>query len=218
MFNKLRDPVSGLTHLFGGIAAFAGLIALLVIGRGDAGKQISLFIYGLSLMLMFSASAGYHLTQAGPKVLQILRKLDHTAIYLLIAGTYTPICFVMFAGFWKWGMLAIIWALAIIGVTVKIFVINAPRWVNAGVYLIMGWLALAAITEMLHVMSVGALLWLLAGGIAFTLGAIIYITKIMDFVPGVFGFHEVWHIFVLLGCAAHFVLILVYATPHVRVL
>jgi hemolysin III len=189
-----------------------------VIGRGDVGKQISLFIYGLSLMLMFSASAGYHLTQAGPKVLQILRKLDHTAIYLLIAGTYTPICFVMFAGFWKWGMLAIIWALAIIGVTVKIFVINAPRWVNAGVYLIMGWLALGAITEMLHVMSVGALLWLLAGGIAFTLGAIIYITKIMDFVPGVFGFHEVWHIFVLLGCAAHFVLILVYAAPHIRVL
>jgi len=218
MFGKLRDPISGLTHLFGSVAALAGLIALLVIGRGDVGKQISLFIYGLSLMLMFSASAGYHLTQAGPKFLQILRKLDHTAIYLLIAGTYTPVCFVMFTGFWKWGMLGIIWALALIGVIVKIFVINAPRWVTAGVYLIMGWLALGAITEMLHVMPVGALLWLLAGGIAFTLGAIIYITRIMDFVPGVFGFHEVWHIFVLLGCAAHFVLILVYVAPHVRLL
>lgn len=210
IWDKMREPVSGLTHLGAAVLALIGLIILLVIGWDTPGKVIALALYGISMVLLFSSSAAYHLAQVKPKVQLALRKLDHSAIYLLIAGTYTPICYHFFEGFWQWGMLAIVWSLAIIGVVVKLFIINAPRWLTAGVYLVMGWMCVAAIGEMLRVMPSGALAWLAAGGLAYTLGAVIYITKKLDFVPGVFGFHEVWHIFVILGALAHYVGVLVY--------
>lgn len=210
IWQKMRDPVSGLTHLGAAAAALIGLIFLLVIGWDTPGKVLALAIYGVSMVALFSSSAAYHLAKVKPQVQLILRKLDHSAIYFLIAGTYTPICYYFFEGFWKWGLLAIIWSLAAIGVVVKLWVIDAPRWLSAGVYLVMGWLCVAALGEMLRVMPPGALAWLAAGGLAYTLGAVIYITKKLDFVPGVFGFHEVWHIFVILGALAHYVVVLVY--------
>lgn len=209
MIQKLREPVNGLTHFGAAIAAAAGLIVLLVVSHDDGRKLVSLLIYGLSLLLMFSASSIYHLVKAKPRTIQALRKLDHAAIYLLIAGSYTPFCLNLFTGFWKWGLLAIVWSLAIIGIVVKLFTINAPRWVSAAVYVGMSWLSLAAINEMLAVVPVSGLVWLFVGGLIFTLGAIVYATKTMNFVPGVFGFHEVWHIFVILGCLCHYVAILI---------
>lgn len=211
---KFRDPVSGLTHLFSAILAVVGLMILLFLGRGgDASKEISLLIYGLSLILMLSASAAYHLVSARPAILIWLRKMDHTAIYLLIAGTYTPVCLYYFTGFWRSGFLAIIWGMALIGIIVKLFIIRAPRWVTAGIYLLMGWLSILAVREILTRMPAPALFWLALGGLAYTFGAIVYILKKPDFIPGVFGFHEVWHIFVILGCLAHFILIAVFITP-----
>ncbi len=209
MIQKLREPVNGLTHFGAAIAAAAGLIVLLAVGHDDGRKLVSLLIYGLSLLLMFSASSIYHLVKAKPRTIQALRKLDHAAIYLLIAGSYTPFCLNLFTGFWKWGLLAIVWSLAIIGIVVKLFTINAPRWVSVAVYVGMSWLSLAAINEMLAVVPVSGLVWLFVGGLIFTLGAIVYATKTMNFVPGVFGFHEVWHIFVILGCLCHYVAILI---------
>lgn len=209
----LREPVNGLTHLGAAAAALIGLIFLLLVGWGNTTKAISLFIYGVSLILMFSASAVYHLANTSPSALKKLRKFDHSAIYLLIAGTYTPICVYFFTGFWSWGVLLIVWTMAVIGVTVKLFVINAPRWITAGVYLVMGWLGLIAVQEVLRVMPSEAIAWLLLGGILFTLGALIYIAKKPNPWPGTFGFHEIWHIFVILGCLAHFILIAVYIAP-----
>ncbi len=208
MLSKLREPVSGLTHLGGAVAAFIGQIVLLVIGWNGTEKIVSILVYSTSLVALFSASAVYHMARVRPKVLEILRKVDHSAIYLLIAGTYTPFCVNAFTGFWRWGLLAIIWSLAVTGILVKIFVIKAPRWLTAGVYVVMGWLCLAAIGEMLAVLPPFVLGWLAAGGVIYTLGAVVYITKIMNFRPGKFGFHEVWHIFVLLGALAHFVAVL----------
>jgi len=213
MFNKFRDPVSGLTHLGAAILATIGLIVLLYLGRNNTIKIVSFLIYGISLVMMFSASAAYHLTKASAKVILLLRKFDHSAIYFLIAGTYTPICLFFFNGFYRWGLMAIVWGIAIIGVAVKMFVINVPRWVNAGIYLIMGWLCVMAIKPMLTSIPTGALVWLMVGGLFFTLGAVIYMTKMFNFYPGVFGFHEVWHIFVILGCLSHFILILAYIAP-----
>jgi hemolysin III len=213
MLKKLREPVNGLTHFFAAIVAAVGLIALIVIGWHNVVKEISLSVYGVSLVLLFAASATYHMVKAQPKIIENLRKLDHSAIYLLIAGSYTPICAIMFTGFWKWGLLAIIWSLAVIGIIVKLFIINAPRWVTAGVYIVMGWLALAAVGEMLRALPTGALIWLLVGGLTYTLGAVVYITKKLDFFPGKFGFHEVWHIFVILAALAHFIAISVYIAP-----
>lgn len=208
MLKKLREPVNSLTHWAGAALALIGLIALLIIGWDTPAKVISLSIYGLSLIAMFSASATYHMVQVKDRALEIFRKIDHSAIYLLIAGTYTPFCVNAFEGFWKWGMLSIIWSLALIGIIVKVFYIRAPRWLNAGIYLVMGWLAVSASGQMLAALPAWVLGWMIAGGVIYTLGAVVYITKIFNFKPGVFGFHEMWHIFVMLAAAAHFVAVL----------
>ncbi|MGB8646111.1 MAG: hemolysin III family protein, partial [Anaerolineae bacterium] len=190
MLRKFRDPVSGLTHLGGAVAALVGLVALLLIGWGSWTREASLSIYGVSLILMMTASACYHLIKASPRWQLFLRKLDHSAIYILIAGTYTPVCMNLFSGFWNWGMLAIIWTFALVGTIVKLFVINAPRWVTVVVYIVMGWLGILAVPQMIGVLPAGALFWLLLGGVVFTLGAVVYATKKFDFFPNVFGFHE----------------------------
>ena len=213
MFAKFRDPVSGLIHLGAAAAAVIGLGVLLALGRSDLTKEFSLMVYGLSLILMFSASAAYHLSRAQPAALLRLRKFDHSAIYLLIAGSYTPICLYFFEGFWRWGLLVIIWLMALTGITVKLFVIKSPRWITAGIYLVMGWISILAIQEMLAAMPAGALLWLVAGGLFYTGGAVVYILKKPDFLPGVFGFHEVWHIFVILGALSHFIVVAVFVAP-----
>jgi hemolysin III len=210
---SLREPVNGLSHLGAAVAALVGMIVLLLMGTPSIGKQVSLLIYGCTLVLLFSASATYHLVRASPRVLGLLRKLDHAAIYLLIAGSYTPFCYNMFSGFWKWGLLSIVWSLALLGAVLKIYLIRAPRWLSTSLYLLLGWLVVIGIHEMLAKLPVGALVWLSAGGLLYTLGAVIYAGKIFNFVPGRFGFHEVWHIFVILGAMAHFVAIAFYVAP-----
>jgi hemolysin III len=210
MFRNLREPVNGLTHLAAAAVALIGTAVLVWAGRDSTAKAASLLLYGLTLVLMFSASAAYHLVNLSGRVTAFLRKLDHSAIYLLIAGTYTPICLHFFTGFWRWPLLAIVWAMALTGIAVKLFVINAPRWATAGAYLVMGWLSLIAAGEIVRTLPPGALAWLVVGGLFFTVGAVVYILKRPNFFPGVFGFHEVWHIFVILGAFSHYVLILVY--------
>ncbi|MDO9300987.1 MAG: hemolysin III family protein [Anaerolineales bacterium] len=208
MLKKLREPVNSLTHWVGAILALAGLIALLIVGWGTPAKVVSLVIYGISLIFLFSASATYHMVRVKDKALEIFRKIDHSAIYFLIAGTYTPFCINAFTGYWKWGMLITIWSLALIGIGVKVFIIRVPRWLNAGLYLVMGWLVVGASGQLLAALPAWVLTWLIIGGVIYTLGAIVYITKMFNFVPGVFGFHEVWHIFVLLAAAAHYVAVI----------
>jgi hemolysin III len=213
MIGRLREPVNGLSHLLAALLAIAGVVALLIVGRSTIDKEISLLIYGCTLVLLFSASATYHLVQASPRAMAALRKLDHAAIYLLIAGTYTPFCYNMFSGFWKWGLLATVWSLALVGLIVKVFIMRTPRWLNAGLYLLLGWSVILGLQEMLAVLPAGALVCLATGGILYTVGAVIYITKVPDFIPGKFGFHEVWHIFVMLGALAHFAAVIAYVAP-----
>ena len=208
MSSKFRDPISGLTHLGGAIASAGGLVALLLVGWQGIEKLLSVLVYGLSLVGLFAASATYHLAKVKPATQQVLRKIDHSAIFLLIAGTYTPFCVNAFTGFFRWGLLTVIWSIALIGILVKVFWIGAPRWLNAVMYVIMGWLCVSAIGQMTTTLTPFALVWLIAGGIIYTLGAVVYATKLFNFVPGIFGFHEVWHIFVLLGALAHFVAVM----------
>lgn len=214
MIVKIREPVNGWTHFFAAALALIGLIFLVLVGWHSLIKEISLSVYGLSLILLFTASATYHMVKGKPEIIAILRKLDHSAIFILIAGTYTPFCMIMFSGFWKWGLLTIIWSLALIGIIVKIFVNEAPRWLHAGIYVMMGWLCMTAISEMLRVVPPGGLAWLIIGGVIYTAGAIVYVTKTLDFIPGKFGFYEVWHIFVIMGALAHFIAVAVYIAPH----
>jgi len=205
MLSKIRQPVSSLTHLAGALCAIVGLVVLLPLGANRPNATAAISVYGASLFLLFAASGIYHWVNASPRAIRVLRKIDHSAIYLLIAGTYTPFCVLAFHGFWSWGLLAIIWTLAVVGIGVKIFFIQAPRWVTAGVYVVMGWLIILALPEMLASLPPAAIGWMVAGGVIYTAGAVVYSTRRMDFIPDVFGFHEVWHIFVMLGAAAHFI-------------
>lgn len=201
---RFREPVNAWTHFFGATAAVVGLIVLLAFREANPTWVLSVWIYGLSLCAMFLASAIYHAAPASPRVIQTLRKIDHSAIYLLIAGTYTPFCLNAFSGFWRGGLLAIIWGLAALGILVKLFVLHAPRWVTAGVYIVMGWISLLAVREITAALAPITIFWMVTGGVIYTAGAVIYITRWFDIRPNVFGFHEIWHIFVLLGAAAHF--------------
>lgn len=213
MLKKTRRPLSGLTHLSAALAAVVGSVVLILVGGTNRVKIIALSVYGISVIFLFGSSAAYHLIKAEPKAIANLRKLDHAAIYVLIAGSYTPICAIMFTGFWRWGFLAIIWSLAVLGIIVKMFIIKAPRWVTAGAYVILGWLCLVAAGEVKRALPAGALIGLGIGGLIYTIGAVIYITKKLDLFPGKFGFHEVWHIFVILAALAHYITIAVYIAP-----
>jgi len=201
---KIREPFNAISHFAGAAAALIGVAVLLVKGAGSAARIAALLVYGASLLGLMCASGIYHSVSASPGASQIYRKLDHAAIYLLIAGTYTPFCVLAFTGFWGRGMLAVIWTLALAGIAVKVLVIQTPRWLTAGVYVAMGWLSLLALREMLLRLAPVSIGWLLSGGILYTLGAVIYITRIGNFLPGKFGFHELWHVFVLLGAGAHY--------------
>lgn len=214
MLRRFREPVNGLTHGIAALVAGVGLILLIYLARESSPLLlVALCVYGVTLILMFAASATYHTVHAGPKASLLLRKLDHSAIYLLIAGSYTPVCLRYFEGFWRWGLIAVIWSLAIIGVGVKLWVIRAPRWLTAGVYLFMGWLSVIAAKEIVTTLPPAALVWLLLGGLFFTVGAVIYMVKKPDPWPGVFGFHEIWHVFVILGAFSHFVMMAAFVAP-----
>jgi hemolysin III len=217
MLKDLREPVNGLTHFVAAWFAFAGVIALIILSRGDLARQRSLIVYGSSLVLMFSASAAYHSIKGSPERIQRLRRIDHAAIFILIAGTYTPIAFNQLTGFWRWGMLSIIWTFALLGIITKVFWIDAPRWLTTGTYLLMGWMSVGAVGPMMEVLPMGAIIWLLVGGLFYSFGAIVYATKSLDLIPGVFGSHEIWHLFVIGGAFCHFVMILVYIAPLARI-
>jgi hemolysin III len=204
MLRNFREPVSGLLHLGGAVASLGGLTYLASLSWNWSARLVSIVVYGASLVLLFLSSTVYHLTRARPAVINVLRKLDHSAIYVLIAGTYTPFCLLAFHGFFRWGLLILIWGIALTGIVMKIRLGRLPRWVNAGVYVLMGWLCALAAPQMASALSAETLTWLVVGGVVYTLGAVVYATKIFNFFPGKFGFHEIWHMFVLAGALAHF--------------
>ncbi|HET6386115.1 MAG TPA: hemolysin III family protein [Armatimonadota bacterium] len=213
---RMREPFSGLSHLSGAALSLIGLIILLTMARGDAWRITSFAIYGASLLILYSASAVYHLVNVEPDILEWLRKSDHAGIFILIAGTYTPVCLVPLHGAWGWSLLGVVWAIAVAGVLLEIFWRAMPDWVDLTLYLLMGWLALIAIGPIAHAVSGAALHWLIAGGVLYTVGAAVYASRRPRLWPGVFGSHDLWHLFVLGGSAAHFMMILTFSVPPAR--
>lgn len=210
---RLREPFNGFSHLLAALVSLAGLAFLVAQTWHEPVKRVPLAIYGASLTLMLSASTAYHSLHCDDRRLQWLRKIDHASIYALIAGTYTPLCYVLFDGFWKWGLLGAVWLTALIGMLVKIIHISRSDWVFIGMYLAMGWLGVIGASEIIRTLPVGALAWLMGGGLLYTTGAVLVASKKMDFVPGVFGHHEVWHIFVTAAAFCHFMLMQQFVVP-----
>ncbi len=203
---KVKDPVSGFSHLFGAVLSAIGLYFLIryAIANGTVWHTVSFSIFGASLILLYTASSAYHLLIVPEKSSTILRKIDHMMIYVLIAGTYTPVCLIPLRGSWGWSLLISIWGIAVTGIILKLLWFNAPRWLSTLFYVIMGWLIVIAFVPLVRTMPAGAILWLVAGGLFYTVGAIIYGTKWPRLKSKVFGFHEVFHIFVLYGSLCHF--------------
>jgi hemolysin III len=167
-------------------------------------QLIALSIYCASLILLYAASTLYHALHLAERPLRALRTLDHIAIYFLIAGTYTPIALITLDGRLGWVLLASVWLIALAGVPFKLLYLDAPVWLSTGTYLGMGYLAMVAVVPLARAVHLSGLLWLVSGGIAYTIGAVIYSRRRPDPFPGVFGHHEIWHVLVLIGSACHF--------------
>lgn len=208
----VKDPISALTHFIGAILSTLAIISLVTKAYhyGSVLHIVAFTIFGISLILLYAASTLYHFFQ-GPKGLSdVLHKIDHMMIFILIAGTYTPICLIPLKGTFGLTLLIIIWSAAIAGILFKVFWMNAPRWVNTGIYIGMGWVVVLAIFPLIKALSLNAIAWLFAGGISYTVGAVIYGTKRPKLHFKWFGFHEVFHLFVLGGSLCHFILIYQY--------
>jgi hemolysin III len=205
--------MSTYSHLLGVVLSLVALVALVVQSADNPARVVAFSIYGVSMVLLYSASTMYHWLHVSPRAEDLLKRLDHAAIFILIAGSYTPVCLVTLRGGWGWSLFAVVWAAALAGVTLKLFFEHISPWPTTALYLGMGWFAIVAVVPLVREVQLEGLLWLLAGGILYTVGAIIHTVRRPNPVPDVFEAHEVFHVFVLAGSAVHFSFMMRYVMP-----
>lgn len=209
---KIKDPGSSITHFIGFAAAILGTPLLLIrasLNGTNFTELISFTAFMMSMILLYGASTAYHTFDISEKANRILRKIDHMMIFLLIAGSYTPVCMLAFDGK---TILYIVYGIAIIGILIKAFWITCPKWFSSVIYIAMGWVCILAFPEIYASLSTGAFLWLLIGGIIYTIGGVIYALKlpVFDAIHKNFGSHEIFHLFVMGGSFCHFMCIYLY--------
>ncbi|MDZ5470457.1 hemolysin III family protein [Bacillus sp. 31A1R] len=207
MGTYIREPINGLTHLAGAILSFIGLLAMVIkasITTQSALAITAVVIFGISMMLLYSASATYHMVIARDKIIAFLRRLDHSMIFVLIAGTYTPFCLISLNGVTGWILFSIISGMAILGIIFKMLWFNCPRWLSTAIYIGMGWMVIFVASPLSEILSSAGLFLLVLGGVFYTIGGVIYGAKPKFLEFKHMGFHEIFHIFILLGSLAHF--------------
>ena len=206
----LKDPGSSITHFIGMLMAIFSAVPLLIKAsmNPDNIHLISLGIFILSMILLYGASATYHALNLSERTNRILRKMDHIMIFVLIAGTYTPICLIVLGGRTGYTMLALVWGIALAGILVKAFWITCPKWFSSALYIAMGWVCVLSFTQLINSLSREGFFWLLTGGIIYTVGGIIYALKLPIFNARHknFGSHEIFHLFVMAGSICHFIM------------
>lgn len=217
MKQYIKDPGSAITHFIGMLMAIFAAIPLLIKAAHEPEHiyVISLAIYAASLILLYAASTTYHTFDKSAKVNTILKKIDHMMISVLIAGSYTPICLLVLNRRTGIMLLTLVWGIAIAGILIKAFWVYCPKWVSSVLYIGMGWTCVLAFTQLLNNLSPAAFGWLLAGGIIYTVGGIIYALKLPIFnnKHKNFGSHEIFHLFVMGGSACHFIVMYAYLLP-----
>ena len=193
--------MNGFTHFIGIIFAVIATILLLDISLNPYKPYhfISFSVFGFGMIMLYTTSTLYHWLKLSDAGIMKLRRADHIMIFIYIAATYTPVCIVALKGTLGWSLLIAVWFVALVGVIIKIFWMNAPRWLSTFIYILMGWLAVIVIYPLVNAIQIGALIWLSIGGLFYTIGAVIYALKKPDPYPGILGFHEIFHLFVLLG-------------------
>ena len=209
----IREPGSAITHFIGCLMALIAASPLLIKAHGNATYMLAMTIFATSMVLLYAASTIYHsICHVSAKVLRNFQKLDHMMIFVLIAGSYTPVCMIILGGRIGYTLLALVWGIAVAGIIVKGLWITCPKWFSSIIYIAMGWVCILAITKILSSMPRAGFMWLLAGGIIYTVGGIIYALKVplFDAKHKNFGSHEIFHLFVMAGSACHFILMYVY--------
>lgn len=207
-----RPLLRGVFHLIAAFAAVVGIVVLILLAD-SAAAYVGGAIFASCLVLLYTTSAAYHRITWTPRLRNLVKRLDHSTIFLLIAGTYTPFCLTVLDTAWGISMLAVVWGLAGAGVTMKLVWPDGPRWLSVALYVGVGWLALVAATELLDWFTVLPLALLALGGVMYTLGGIVYAARRPDPFPRVLGYHEVFHLFVIAGSALHFSLVAAYVVP-----
>ena len=213
MNNYIREPINGLTHLAGAVLAFVGLLAMVIKAAATTNSPTAItavIIFGVSMILLYSASATYHMVIAQDRVIAFLRRLDHSMIFILIAGTYTPFCFISLNGKIGAILFSIISGIAISGVVFKMVWFNCPRWISTALYLAMGWMIVFVFSPLTGSLNPIGLSLLILGGIFYTIGGVIYGAKPKFLKSKYMGFHEIFHIFIMLGSLAHFLTVFLY--------
>ena len=205
----IREPGSAITHFIAMMMALIASTPLLVKASETMSPttMVAMTIFILSMILLYGASATYHSVTVSAKVLKVFRKVDHMMIFVLIAGSHTPVCMIVLGGTLGYTMLAVVWGIAIGGMLIKALWITCPKWFSSVIYIAMGWVCLFVFGRLLHTLSTAAFLWLLAGGVIYTVGGIIYALKLPIFNSKHtnFGSHEVFHLFVMGGSICHFI-------------
>ena len=205
----IKDPGSAITHFIGMLMAIFAAFPLLIKAAHEPSRiyLISLAIYAVSLIFLYAASTTYHTFDLSERVNTILKKIDHMMIFVLIAGSYTPICLIVLKGPVGYFLFALVWAIALIGIIVKICWITCPKWFSSIIYIAMGWTCLPVFTQLWTDLPHAAFGWLLAGGIIYTIGGVIYALKLPVFnaLHKYFGSHEIFHLFVMGGSVCHFI-------------
>lgn len=213
----IKDPGSAITHFIGMLMAIFAAVPLLIKAaqEPDPIYVFSLAVYAASLILLYAASTTYHTFDISEKMNTLLKKIDHMMIFVLIAGSYTPVCLLVLDDNIGHLLLSIVWTIAIVGILFKAFWVYCPKWVSSVLYIGMGWTCVLAFSQILNSLSPAAFGWLLAGGIIYTIGGVIYALKLPIFNARFknFGSHEVFHLFVMGGSACHFVVMYAYMLP-----
>jgi hemolysin III len=201
------ERFNAISHLVGAVFALAGLAVLAVVTgiKGDPWRIVGVSIYGATLLGLYTSSTLYHSLRGGAKA--VFRKIDHAAIYLLIAGTYTPFTLVILDGVLGWSLFGIVWGLALIGIAQEFWFVRRVRVLSVTIYVTMGWLALIAVGPLVERLSPGGFAWLVAGGLFYTVGIVFYA---LDKKSGLRHAHGIWHLFVLAGSISHYVVVLLY--------
>ena len=210
----IREPGSAITHFIAMMMAVFATVPLLVKAGIQSGWEnfLAMAIFMGSMILLYGASATYHSVDLTGRSLRVFRKLDHMMIYVLIAGSYTPVCLIVLGGKLGYTLLALVWGIAAVGMLVKACWITCPKWFSSVIYIAMGWVCVLVFGPLLKTLSVPAFLWLLAGGIIYTVGGVIYALKLPIFNAKhkFFGSHEVFHLFVMGGSICHFIFMYLY--------
>ncbi len=214
MSARVKDPVSAATHFIGMILAILAAAPLLLKAAARPGHLFfaAMAVYAASLVLLYAASSAYHTFDGSKSVNTLLKKADHMMISVLIAGSYTPVCLLVLRGNTGLILLTTVWGFALVGILIKAFWVYCPRWVSSILYIGMGWSCVLAMAQLVHTMPEGALAWLVAGGVIYTAGGIIYALKLPVFNSHhkYFGSHEIFHLFVMAGSICHFIVMYVY--------